>query len=54
MQDKLQGLAAQHTDVLESLAPKARKRVEALREIQVTETLTVLHIMLLKARVSWW
>ncbi|KAI5009100.1 hypothetical protein ZWY2020_010148 [Hordeum vulgare] len=31
----LQGLAARHTDVLESLEPKVRKRVEALREIQV-------------------
>ncbi|KAI4997482.1 hypothetical protein ZWY2020_052824 [Hordeum vulgare] len=29
----LQGLAARHTDVLESLEPKVRKRVEALREI---------------------
>lgn len=34
MQDKLQTLAGQHSDVLESLTPKVRKRVEVLREIQ--------------------
>ncbi|KAE8804479.1 Nucleosome assembly protein 1-like 1 [Hordeum vulgare] len=32
-ENTLQGLAARHTDVLESLEPKVRKRVEALREI---------------------
>ena len=35
MQNKLEGLVAQHTDVLESLAPKVRKRVDVLRDIQV-------------------
>uniref|UniRef100_A0ACD5T7Z1 Uncharacterized protein n=1 Tax=Avena sativa TaxID=4498 RepID=A0ACD5T7Z1_AVESA len=34
IKNTLQGLAARHTDVLESLEPKVRKRVEALREIQ--------------------
>ncbi|XP_052183448.1 nucleosome assembly protein 1;4-like isoform X2 [Diospyros lotus] len=31
---KLQNLAGQHSDVLESLTPKVRKRVEVLRELQ--------------------
>lgn len=35
MQDKLQSLAGKHSDVLETLTPVVRKRVEALREIQV-------------------
>jgi hypothetical protein len=35
LQDKLQSLAGQHTDVLEALSPNVRKRVEYLREIQV-------------------
>ncbi|XP_044464151.1 nucleosome assembly protein 1;2-like isoform X2 [Mangifera indica] len=34
LKDKLQTLAGQHSDVLESLTPKVRKRVEVLREIQ--------------------
>ncbi|KAG8086228.1 hypothetical protein GUJ93_ZPchr0010g9174 [Zizania palustris] len=34
IKNTLQGLAARHADVLESLEPKVRKRVEALREIQ--------------------
>jgi nucleosome assembly protein 1-like 1 len=34
IKNTLQGLAARHTDVLESLEPKVRKRVEVLREIQ--------------------
>lgn len=34
LKDKLQTLAGQHSDVLESLAPNVRKRVEVLREIQ--------------------
>ncbi|XP_072983772.1 nucleosome assembly protein 1;2-like isoform X2 [Typha latifolia] len=34
LKDKLQSLAGQHTDVLEALSPKVRKRVEVLREIQ--------------------
>ncbi|CAM8890253.1 unnamed protein product [Rhodiola kirilowii] len=34
LKDKLQSLAGQHSDVLESLTPKVRKRVEVLREIQ--------------------
>ncbi|GJM93366.1 hypothetical protein PR202_ga09915 [Eleusine coracana subsp. coracana] len=34
LKDKLQALAAQHTDVLESLDPKVRKRVEVLQEFQ--------------------
>ncbi|KAK7838867.1 nucleosome assembly protein 1 [Quercus suber] len=32
--DKLQTLAAGHSDILETLSPKVRKRVEVLREIQ--------------------
>ena len=35
LKNKLQNLAAQQTDVLESLSSTVRKRVEALREIQV-------------------
>ena len=38
LQDKLQSLAGQHADVLETLSPNVRKRVEFLREIQVGET----------------
>lgn len=34
-QNKLQNLAGQHSDVLENLTPKIRRRVEVLREIQV-------------------
>ncbi|XP_072999208.1 nucleosome assembly protein 1;2-like [Typha latifolia] len=34
LKDKLQSLAGQHSDVLESLSPNVRKRVEVLREIQ--------------------
>jgi nucleosome assembly protein 1-like 1 len=37
LQDKLQSLAGQHADVLESLSPNVRKRVEFLREIQVDQ-----------------
>ncbi|TVU08529.1 hypothetical protein EJB05_41937, partial [Eragrostis curvula] len=36
LKDKLQSLAGQHTDVLEMLSPNVRKRVEFLREIQVS------------------
>ncbi len=35
VQNKLQALAEQHVDVLESLAPSVRKRVNVLMEIQV-------------------
>ncbi|KAK6125044.1 hypothetical protein DH2020_041222 [Rehmannia glutinosa] len=34
LKNKLQDLAGQHADVMETLSPKVRKRVEALREIQ--------------------
>ncbi|XP_042506720.1 nucleosome assembly protein 1;4-like [Macadamia integrifolia] len=34
LKDKLQHLAGQHADVLETLTPNVRKRVEVLREIQ--------------------
>ncbi|KAK2983799.1 hypothetical protein RJ640_008475 [Escallonia rubra] len=34
LKDKLQNLAGQHSDVLETLTPTVRKRVEVLREIQ--------------------
>ncbi|CAL4974429.1 unnamed protein product [Urochloa decumbens] len=34
LKNKLEGLVAQHTDALESLAPKVRKRVDVLRDIQ--------------------
>ncbi|KAL5728745.1 Nucleosome assembly protein 1 [Ranunculus cassubicifolius] len=36
LKDKLQSLAGQHPDVLETLTPNVRKRVEVLREIQST------------------
>jgi len=35
VQSKIQSLAGQHSDILESLSPIVRKRVESLREIQV-------------------
>lgn len=35
LQNKLQDLAGKHSDVLESLTPNVRKRVDTLREIQV-------------------
>lgn len=35
VQNKLQSLAGQHSDVLENLSPAVRKRVEVLRDIQV-------------------
>lgn len=34
LQNKIQSLAGQHTDVLESLSPIVRKRVDFLRDIQ--------------------
>ncbi|XP_058193899.1 nucleosome assembly protein 1;4-like [Rhododendron vialii] len=34
LKDKLQNLAGQHSDVLETLTPKVRRRVEVLRELQ--------------------
>lgn len=34
VQNKIQSLAGQHSDVLENLTPKVRKRVEFLKEIQ--------------------
>ncbi|CAA7025411.1 unnamed protein product [Microthlaspi erraticum] len=34
LKNKLQDLAGQHSDVLENLTPKVRKRVDALRDIQ--------------------
>uniref|UniRef100_A0A6I9REL8 Nucleosome assembly protein 12 n=1 Tax=Elaeis guineensis var. tenera TaxID=51953 RepID=A0A6I9REL8_ELAGV len=34
LKNKLQSLAGQHADVLETLTPKVRKRVEVLRELQ--------------------
>jgi nucleosome assembly protein 1-like 1 len=34
LKDKLHNLAGEHSDVLETLSPTVRKRVEALREIQ--------------------
>nr|GMD30484.1 nucleosome assembly protein 1;4-like isoform X1 [Ipomoea batatas] len=34
LKNKLQTLAGQHSDILESLTPSVRKRVEALKEIQ--------------------
>ncbi|EXB38862.1 37S ribosomal protein S16 [Morus notabilis] len=34
-QNKIQSLAGQHSDILESLSPHVRKRVEVLRDIQV-------------------
>jgi hypothetical protein len=37
LQNKLQNLAGQHSDVLENLTPPVRKRVEFLREIQVSK-----------------
>ncbi|KAF3625868.1 hypothetical protein FXO37_30641 [Capsicum annuum] len=34
LKDKLQNLAGQHTDILETLTPQVRKRVDVLRELQ--------------------
>jgi len=34
LKNKLEGLVAQHMDVLESLTPKVLKRVNLLRDIQ--------------------
>ncbi|KAF8696196.1 hypothetical protein HU200_037094 [Digitaria exilis] len=34
LKNKLEGLVAQHTDMLENLTPKVRKRVDVLRDIQ--------------------
>lgn len=34
LQDKIQSLAGQHSDLLENLTPKVRRRVEVLKEIQ--------------------
>ncbi|KAJ7979335.1 Nucleosome assembly protein [Quillaja saponaria] len=34
LKNKIQSLAGQHSDVLENLSPKVKKRVEVLREIQ--------------------
>ncbi|KAM7254648.1 hypothetical protein ACFE04_004028 [Oxalis oulophora] len=34
LKNKLQSLAGQHTDILETLSPKVKKRVEVLQEIQ--------------------
>lgn len=36
-QNKLQNLAGQRSDVLENLTPNFRKRVDALRDIQVSD-----------------
>lgn len=36
VQNKIQSLAGQHSDVLENLSPVVRKRVEVLREIQAS------------------
>jgi hypothetical protein len=34
VQNKIQSLAGQHSDLLENLSPKVRRRVEVLKEIQ--------------------
>ncbi|MGR2462800.1 hypothetical protein ACUX4R_28485, partial [Salmonella enterica] len=34
LKSKIQSLAGQHSDILESLSPVVRKRVDILREIQ--------------------
>lgn len=34
LKDKLQHLAGEHSDIMETLSPKVRKRVEVLRELQ--------------------
>jgi nucleosome assembly protein 1-like 1 len=34
LKNKIQSLAGQHSDALENLAPKVRRRVEVLKEIQ--------------------
>lgn len=38
LQDKLKNMRGEHSDVLESLTPVVRKRVEVLRSIQVIES----------------
>nr|CAB3474055.1 unnamed protein product [Digitaria exilis] len=40
LKNKLEGLVAQHTDVLENLTPKVRKRVDVLRDIQRYDIVT--------------
>ena len=42
LQNRLQNLAGLHSDVLESLSPRVRKRVDILREIQVCLLLYVI------------
>jgi hypothetical protein len=44
-------LAARHTDVLESLEPNVRKRVEVLREIQVKQGSKLFYRF---AMLLWW
>lgn len=41
LQNTLQNLAGQHTDVLENLSPIVRKRVEVLRDIQACPILKI-------------
>lgn len=48
MQDKLQLLAGKHVDVLETLSPEVRKRVEVLRDIQVCS-----HFFMFVAACFW-
>ncbi|KAK6914743.1 Nucleosome assembly protein (NAP) [Dillenia turbinata] len=43
LKNKLQSLAGQHSDVLESLSPNVRKRVEYLREIQASSTVMAIN-----------
>jgi hypothetical protein len=56
LQDKLQSLAGEHTDVLEKLSPNVRKRVGFLTEIQVSTTIFRYHfwieIFLLISHIS--
>ncbi|KAL2229105.1 UNVERIFIED_CONTAM: Nucleosome assembly protein [Sesamum indicum] len=42
LKNKLQDLAGKHSDVLESLSPNVRKRVDALREIQASKSIRLL------------
>lgn len=53
-QDKLQSLAGKHADVLETLSPVVRKRVEVLRDIQVRFYLALVGFGCLLTWVSGW
>ena len=48
VQNKLQNLAGQHSDVLENMTLNVRKRVEALREIQACSFPSFIYLSVFK------